>query len=343
MSYSAGEQISWRVANGSNAGRIIRGTVVQDLGAKVTVTNFNPMDGKSYSPGRSSININKSKVIENENYSQNFGMFNNSAFQQRSRNATQNEAYGAMSGMFTQANANAKKYQQNRSRNAALNGLSDLYYEPEHVPAGLVGNKPVKKWATVQTGPVYRQGPANASSSKDPRKNMLINSSNSWYAGRTARGGSPNGASPNGPMGLTVEQRKMILQGQQALNAGLGIHSAPVNTGSTMTIAQRKAAAGLKGGLPNGQMGLTVAQRKMILQGQQALNAGLGLSGDRKEQIRIEGNNLQNGRVASRVTMYETPHNTGTYHSSVLGGKKTAPKKKPTKKTAPKKKASTKK
>ena len=314
MSYElASNEVAFKAGN-----RVIIGTVVDDSNNNVlTLTNFRSVNGKPYGKGMP-MEIHRNKLINN-NVTGVSDLFNNSAFKKRSNNATANAEQKRLEAQ-AQANANAKKYQQSRSQNAALNGLSNLHSEPSHVPSSLVGNRPfpppAKKWAPVQTEIYNISGrPPNASSSRDPRTNLLINNSNSWYAQtpgqetmvqrRIREMGLHGGLFPNMPSGLTIAQRKMILQGQQSLNAGLGLYGAPKEQIN----------------MPNGVR--SVANRTMILKGQQSLNAGLGLYGAPKEQINTGANFTVNNRRS-------------TYKGA--GSKKTVIKKKPKKKIAPKKK-----
>ena len=253
MSYElASNEVAFKAGN-----RVIIGTVVDDSNNNVlTLTNFRSVNGKPYGKGMP-MEIHRNKLINN-NVTGVSDLFNNSAFKKRSNNATANAEQKRLEAQ-AQANANAKKYQQSRSQNAALNGLSNLHSEPSHVPSSLVGNRPfpppAKKWAPVQTEIYNISGrPPNASSSRDPRKNLLINNSNSWYAQtpgqetmvqrRIREMGLHGGLFPNMPSGLTIAQRKMILQGQQSLNAGLGLYGAPkeqINTGANFTVNNRRS------------------------------------------------------------------------------------------------------
>lgn len=246
--FREGNEVSWFVNNKTPSGRIIRGTVNRVSNNKVTVKNFRPMNDKPYATGRPTMNINRKNFINNVNITPN--LFNNSGFQKRSALATkkrlqmeaQNQAMNGLSGMFSEANANARKYQQKLAKNQAINGMSGMFnsfaYNQHvanaHAAASLVGNTTPRNFSKMtktrgndswikQRSNTELQSRINAA--RVGPKN-LVNTGNNLRNGK-------------------VSSRVSMFESPKRTN---GIYSTPVNTGSTMTIAQRKAAMGLAGG-----------------------------------------------------------------------------------------------
>jgi hypothetical protein len=273
--FREGNEVSWFVNNKTPSGRIIRGTVNRVSNNKVTVKNFRPMNDKPYATGRPTMNINRKNFINNVNITPN--LFNNSGFQKRSALATkkrlqmeaQNQAMNGLSGMFSEANANARKYQQKLAQNRAMNGIPGMFSEANanarKYQQKLAQNQAMNGMSGMFNSSAYNQHVANAHAAASlvgnttPRnfsKMTKTRGNDSWIKQRSnTELQSRINAARVGPKNLVntgnnlrngkVSSRVSMFESPKRTN---GIYSTPVNTGSTMTIAQRKAAMGLAGG-----------------------------------------------------------------------------------------------